>query len=671
MNKGKVITFYSYKGGVGRTMSLANIATILSQWGYKVLMVDWDLEAPGLERYFMNYSSVKLSKKRGVIDLLLEKTSNNKVNWNHYLQEIKIANEHTLKFLGSGKNGSDYFDKLKQLDIDNLYEENSGFEFFEGIRDEWKLEFDYILIDSRTGVTDNGGICTIQLPDIVLVFTNTNEQSVLGTKEVIERINFSQQSQPYDRQNLIIFPILSRFDTTTEFEISQAWINKVSDTLKNVYNDWLPLKVKLKEFIEKTKIPYIPYFSFGEKLSVLEHGYSDPSSMGYAYESLASLIVNNYEDIDKFIDNRSNYINHAIKPYKLSSLIKIIGVGGGGSNAVNHMFKQGIKGVDFVICNTDTQALESSPVPAKVELGHSGGLGAGSKPEVGRNAATESIEKIKEVLTENTQMLFITAGMGGGTGTGAAPVIAKLSKEMGILTVGIVTLPFQWEGNRRSLQALEGIEEMKQYVDTLLVINNDKLRIQYGNLSVREAFAKADNVLTIAVKGIAEIITATGEVNTDFEDVKTIIKDSGKAIMGQAIAEGEDRAMRAIVEAMSSPLLNDNDINGATNILLHIVSGSDDITMDEISEITEYVQAESGHEADLIWGLGEDESLGNNIGITVIATGFKEKTTNPKSIKPTSKRSLSQTDKKVRKEDSQSSKDVKKIKKDLKPKRKE
>lgn len=310
------------------------------------------------------------------------------------------------------------------------------------------------------------------------------------------------------------------------------------------------------------------------------------------------------------------------QPKQASSIIKVIGIGGGGSNAVNHMYKQGIKGVDFVICNTDIQALQDSPVPVKIEIGSNGGLGAGSKPEVGRAAAIESLDKIKEVLSENTQMLFVTAGMGGGTGTGAAPIIAELAKEMGILTVGIVTLPFQWEGRRRSLQALEGIEEIKKHVDTLLVINNDKLRLQYGNLSVKEAFAKADNVLTIAAKGIAEIITATGKVNTDFEDVKTVIKDSGKAIMGQAMAEGEDRAMRAVEEAMNSPLLNDNDIEGATNILLHIVSGSDDITMDEISEITEYVQTESGHEADVIWGLGEDESLGGNIAITVIATGF-------------------------------------------------
>jgi cell division protein FtsZ len=304
------------------------------------------------------------------------------------------------------------------------------------------------------------------------------------------------------------------------------------------------------------------------------------------------------------------------------SIIKVLGVGGGGSNAVSHMFKQGIKGVDFAVCNTDIQALQDSPVPVKIEIGNNGGLGAGSKPEVGRNAANESIDKIKEIFNENTQMLFVTAGMGGGTGTGAAPVIAKLAHEMGILTVGIVTLPFAWEGRRRTLQAYQGVEEIKKNVDTLLVINNDKLRVQYGNLSVNEAFAKADNVLTIAAKGIAEIITATGKVNTDFEDVKTVIKDSGKAIMGQAMAEGEDRATKAIEDAMNSPLLNDNDINGATNILLHIVSGTDDITMDEISEITEHVQNASGHEADVIWGLGNDESLGNNIAITVIATGF-------------------------------------------------
>lgn len=334
------------------------------------------------------------------------------------------------------------------------------------------------------------------------------------------------------------------------------------------------------------------------------------------------------------------------QPKQASSIIKVIGIGGGGSNAVNHMYKQGIKGVDFVVCNTDVQALQDSPVPVKIEIGSNGGLGAGSKPEVGRNAAIESIDKIKEVFSENTQMLFVTAGMGGGTGTGAAPIIAELSKEMGILTVGIVTLPFQWEGRRRSLQALEGVEEMKKHVDTLLVINNDKLRLQYGNLSVKEAFAKADNVLTIAAKGIAEIITATGKVNTDFEDVKTVIKDSGKAIMGQAVAEGENRALRAIEEAMSSPLLNDNDIEGATNILLHIVSGSDDITMDEISEITEFVQEESGHEADVIWGLGEDESLGSNIGITVIATGFDLPKKNIEAAAPRERHTLYGTDEK-------------------------
>lgn len=315
------------------------------------------------------------------------------------------------------------------------------------------------------------------------------------------------------------------------------------------------------------------------------------------------------------------------EPKQRPAYIKVLGVGGGGSNAVNHMFTQGIKGVDFVVCNTDVQALESSPVPVKIEMGNKGGLGAGSKPEVGRMAAEESLEKIKEALSEDTQMLFITAGMGGGTGTGAAPIIAQQARELGILTVGIVTLPFSWEGRRRKQQAEAGIDEIKKYVDTLLVISNDKLREQYGNQTVSEAFAKADNVLTSAAKGIAELITVTGYINIDFQDVKTVIENSGKAIMGSATAEGDGRALAAIEEAMSSPLLNDNDIKGAQNILLYIMTGAEDLTMDEITEITDYVQQECGsdNEADVIWGNGKDESLGNKIGITIIATGFSAK----------------------------------------------
>lgn len=312
------------------------------------------------------------------------------------------------------------------------------------------------------------------------------------------------------------------------------------------------------------------------------------------------------------------------EPKQHPSIIKVLGVGGGGSNAVNHMFKLGIRGVEFAICNTDVQALESSPVPIKIEIGSNGGLGAGANPEVGKTSAEGSIEKIKDLLDDDhTQMLFITAGMGGGTGTGAAPVIAKLAREMGILTVGIVTLPFGFEGRRRKQQAELGISEIKQYVDALLVISNDKLREQFGNLVLGEAFAQADNVLTSAAKGIAELITVTGYVNVDFEDVRTVIKDSGKAIMGSASAEGEDRAARAIEEAMNSPLLNDNDIAGATDILLYITTGNEDITMDEITEITDYVQKESGDNAETIWGVGKDDSLGNKVGITIIATGFE------------------------------------------------
>lgn len=323
------------------------------------------------------------------------------------------------------------------------------------------------------------------------------------------------------------------------------------------------------------------------------------------------------------------------EPKQEPAYIKVIGVGGGGSNAVNHMFKQGIKGVEFVVCNTDMQALETSPVPNKIRIGDTDGLGAGANPTVGEEAAKTSIDTLKETFSKDIKMVFITAGMGGGTGTGAAPIIANLAKEMGILTVGIVTLPFSWEGRRRRKQAESGIESLRAHVDTLLVINNDKLREQYNNLPVTEAFAKADNVLSTAAKGIAEIITVPGYVNTDFEDVKTVIKNSGKAIMGSASVEGENRAMIAIEEAMNSPLLDDNDIKGAQNILLHIVTGTDEITIDEITEITEYVQAESGNDADLIWGQGYDESLGDKIGITLIATGFDSKKKKVDDVKPT------------------------------------
>jgi len=333
-------------------------------------------------------------------------------------------------------------------------------------------------------------------------------------------------------------------------------------------------------------------------------------------------------------------MNNMIKfePKQMPAFIKVLGVGGGGSNAVNHMFKQGIKGVDFVICNTDVQALDQSPVPLKVVLGERV-LGAGNKPIVGKEAAVMSIDKIKEMLKDNTQMLFITAGMGGGTGTGAAPIIAQAAQELGILTVGIVTLPFSFEGRRRMEQAKKGIEEFKDFVDTLLVICNDKLRELYGDAGLSEAFAHADDVLTSAAKGIAELITVPGYVNIDFEDVKTVIEKSGKAIMGSADAEGEGRAHKAIEAAMNSPLLNDNDIKGARNILLYIMTGEEEIRMDEITEITDYVQSECGgdFETDVIWGNGKDANLGNKLSITIIATGFnskQKKKPDNKKVKP-------------------------------------
>ena len=308
-----------------------------------------------------------------------------------------------------------------------------------------------------------------------------------------------------------------------------------------------------------------------------------------------------------------------------SSIIKVIGVGGGGGNAVNHMYRQGITGVDFIICNTDAQALELSPIPNKVQLGASltEGMGAGSIPEVGKNSAIENIEDIKRMLGSNTKMLFITAGMGGGTGTGASPIIAKAAKELDILTVGIITTPFSFEGKRRKIQAEEGLEEFKKYVDSYLVISNDRLREIFGNLTLGSAFAQADNILTTAAKGIAEIITIPGYINVDFKDVRTVMKESGVAIMGSYAAEGENRALRAVEGALASPLLKDNEIEGARYILLNVSSGDKEVTMDEVSIITDFIQQEAGLAADLIWGNCTDESLGEKISVTIIATGFQ------------------------------------------------
>jgi cell division protein FtsZ len=306
-------------------------------------------------------------------------------------------------------------------------------------------------------------------------------------------------------------------------------------------------------------------------------------------------------------------------------IIKVIGVGGGGSNAVNHMYSQGIVGVDFAICNTDSQAMELSPIPTRIQLGPTltEGRGAGSKPNIGKLACEESIEEVRQYLSNGCKMLFVTAGMGGGTGTGAAPIIAKTAQEMDILTVGIVTLPFTFEGRRRSTQGQGGLEELKKHVDTLIIISNDKLRSIHGNLSLSNAFAQADNILTTAAKGIAEIITVPGYVNVDFEDVNTVMRDSGVAIMGTATAEGENRAKKAVDEALNSPLLEDNNIRGAQHILLNITSGTKEVTMDEIFEITEFVQEEAGYGTDLIWGNCFDEKLGEKLSVTVIATGFE------------------------------------------------
>ena len=311
-------------------------------------------------------------------------------------------------------------------------------------------------------------------------------------------------------------------------------------------------------------------------------------------------------------------------PKNQSNVIKVIGVGGGGSNAINHMFKQGIKGVDFIVCNTDSQALQNSSVPNKIQLGMhlTEGLGAGANPEVGQQSAIESIAEIEKMLDTNTKMVFITAGMGGGTGTGAAPVIAQLAKERDILTVGIVTIPFQFEGKVRQEQALQGVDRLRKQVDSLIVINNNKLREVYGNLGFKAGFSKADEVLATASRGIAEVITHHYTQNIDLKDAKTVLSNSGTAIMGSSTAIGDNRAKEAIVSALDSPLLNDNKITGAKNVLLLIVSGTNEITIDEIGEINDHIQSEAGHNANIIMGVGEDETLGDAIAVTIIATGF-------------------------------------------------
>jgi cell division protein FtsZ len=320
---------------------------------------------------------------------------------------------------------------------------------------------------------------------------------------------------------------------------------------------------------------------------------------------------------------------HFDLPKEKSSIIKVIGVGGGGSNAVNHMHSQQIEGVNFIICNTDAQSIAQSMVPNKIQLGPhlTQGLGAGANPEIGRQATEESLEEIRRILEVNTKMAFITAGMGGGTGTGGAPIISKICKDLGILTVGIVTTPFAYEGKKRQIQAEEGIKTLKQYVDTLLVISNDKLRHQFGNLKMREAFERADNVLATAAKCITDVINSTGQINVDFADVCTVMKNGGVAILGSASVEGENRAQKAIEEAINSPLLNDNDISGAKWILININSaeGEHEFTMDEVEVIQSYLLSKAGENTDVILGLGYDNTLGNKIGITLIATGFQHK----------------------------------------------
>ncbi|GAB4134459.1 MAG: cell division protein FtsZ [Bacteroidia bacterium] len=423
--------------------------------------------------------------------------------------------------------------------------------------------------------------------------------------------------------------------------VSDMQLENTPEISAEVENSWQPV-LNIEEHVSnKTEMPVSELPEITDEFTLVADTPFEPTA-----EDPLGLVGNNADVLKPvaeiettqhtIINNQTESIMTFDLP-KHSSIIKVIGVGGGGSNAVNHMYKLGIRGVDFIVCNTDKQALDMSPVPHKIVLGATltEGRGAGAIPEVGRNAAIENIEDIRALLSNNTKMLFITAGMGGGTGTGAAPIIAKIAREMGILTVAIVTVPFAFEGKKRRTQAEEGLEQLKQNVDTLLVICNDKLREMYGNLKLSEAFGHADDVLTTAAKSIAEIISITQQINVDFADVCTVMRDSGVAIMGSAVVSGENRAVRAVEMALNSPLLNDNNIIGARYVLLNIISGSTEITMDELGEITDYIQEAAGQTAEIIKGYGVDETLGDAVSVTIIATGFNQ--TNPVAYEYTRK----------------------------------
>lgn len=639
---GSVITFYSYKGGVGRTMALANLACLLSKAGKKVLLIDWDLEAPGLHHFFIDDNK----DQDGLIDLMTEinnKILNRKIKnediayieyFNSNIKNFIVAdfpvsfkgdrNKYSIDLMKSGKFDSSYSSKIIEFNWINFYSNSPS--FFRTFANFLGTIYDYVLIDSRTGFADTSGICTMLMPERLVLIFAPNDQNLEGVLDVAKQAR-TYRINSLDDRTLAIYPLPSRIDSnnTTQRPI---WLNKYTKWFKDFFIENYHLdSCNLKYYFEKSSIRYIHDYAFGENLPVLSESITDNKNISNDYNNFLSILIQDepiwelptkarwersiadgviYDNYDEFIPN-----------------IKVIGVGGGGSNAVSRMYEQRIRGVEFFVCNTDSQSLSRCVVPNKIKLGNSG-LGAGANPSIGRDAAVQIADEIKEILSLKTSLLFIVAGMGGGTGTGASPVIAKIAHELDILTIGIVTKPFGFEGKKREAQAYAGISELMKWVDTLIEIPGDKLLESEIDMKLSQAFGKADDILATAVKGIAEIMTVPGRINVDFDDIKSILKDSGNATMSMGIARGPDRAVKAVEMALNSFSFHDTNIYEAQNVMLYITSGKLEISLEELNDITGYITTHTHEDANVIWGDGFDNRLVDEISITLIATGFRE-----------------------------------------------
>lgn len=637
---GSVITFYSYKGGVGRTMALANLACLLTKAGKKVLLIDWDLEAPGLHHFFIDDNK----DQDGLIDLMTEinnkilnrKIKNEDIAYMDYfnsnikkfiVKDFPISfkgnrNKYSIDLMKSGKFDSAYSSKISEFNWIKFYSNSPS--YFRTFANYLSTIYDYVLIDSRTGFADTSGICTMLMPERLVLIFAPNDQNLEGVLDVAKQAR-TYRINSLDDRTLAIYPLPSRIDSnnTTQRPI---WLNKYTKCFKDFFIENYHLdNCNLKYYFEKSSIRYIHDYAYGENLPVLSESITDNKNISNDYNNFLNILIQDepiWELPKKARFERSSadgviYDNDD----EFSPNIKVIGVGGGGSNAVSRIYEQRIRGVEFFVCNTDSQSLSRCDVPNKIKLGNRG-LAAGANPKIGRDAAIQLADEIKKILSIKTSMLFIVAGMGGGTGAGASPVIAQIAHELGILTIGIVTKPFGFEGKKRELQANVGILELKKWVDTILVISIDKLLESEIDMKLNQAFGRADDILAIAVKGIAEIVTMPGLINVDFEDIKTILKDSGTATMSIGLGTGTGRAVKAVEMALNSVWLQDDNIYYAQNILLYITSGKKEVSLEELNDITAYITTHTNEDANVIWAYGFDNKLVDEIYVTLIATGF-------------------------------------------------